>query len=50
MQTRIVDFDTQVIERVRIQAKIAHPNASIQLIQAELVRTEDTSLYHQICS
>ena len=38
---RILDFDTQVIESVKVQAQIAHLNASIQLIQAELVGMKD---------
>ena len=44
---RILDFDSQVIESVKVQAQIGQLNASIQVIQAKLVGTQDptTPLY-----
>ena len=41
---RILDFDQQVIESVKVQAQIVHLNASIQVIQAKLVGSKDPTL------
>ena len=41
---RILDFDQQVIESIKVQSQIANLNASIQVINAKLVGSNDPTL------